>query len=103
MTILWGVDEKHPQQVIAYGTQSWAEPAPFVQRFRSLFSRALSALQSVGIFCVSRCGAEPGRSSYSVRNACIGSIDAARRAGISAATKPQTASNTQTDKIVAGS
>ena len=32
----------------------------------------------------------PNPSSYSVRNACIGSIEAARRAGTSAASNPQT-------------
>jgi hypothetical protein len=41
--------------------------------------------------------------SYSVRSACIGSMEAARRAGIIVAIKPEIASNAQTDKIVVGS
>ena len=41
--------------------------------------------------------------SYSVRSACMGSMEAARRAGIMAAIKPETASKAQTDRIVIGS
>jgi len=41
--------------------------------------------------------------SYSVRNACMGSIEAARRVGIMAASKPETASKAQTERIVIGS
>jgi hypothetical protein len=41
--------------------------------------------------------------SYSVRSACMGSIEAARRAGKMVAIKPETASKTQTDRFVIGS
>jgi hypothetical protein len=40
---------------------------------------------------------------YSARSASMGSIEAARRAGIQAAARPQAASKTQTETIVAGS
>ena len=40
---------------------------------------------------------------YSVRSACMGSMEAARRAGIRAAIKPETASKAQTERVVIGS
>jgi hypothetical protein len=41
--------------------------------------------------------------SYSIRSACMESMETARRAGIMAATGPETASKAQTDRIVIGS
>src|SRR5580698_2889637 len=41
--------------------------------------------------------------SYSVRSACMGSMEAARRAGIMAAIKPETASRAETQRVVIGS
>lgn len=41
--------------------------------------------------------------SYSVRSACIGSMEAARRAGMWAATRAQIVSRAQAEKMVTGS
>jgi hypothetical protein len=43
MTILWEFDEKHPKQVSAYGTQSWATSSNFQPSLRDWSRYAVRA------------------------------------------------------------
>jgi hypothetical protein len=83
------------------------DPQPFASHSLTNHSGRFWRMRSTRAFAVRGCGLHfasstrpPVQRPQSVRSAAMGSMEAARRAGMMAAIRPETASKAQTERIV---